>query len=463
MKNHRCTRAARTAMAALGWAATASANQPAAPTPQDLRIQELEREVGALRQEMRDLKTQRATTPSYNARDVDATVKAVLQDADKRSAPTGDKKWYDRINIRGYTQLRYQLFQDYTDPNFNVPADRSVGEDQTFVIRRSRLVFSGDVSDHLSLYFQLDAAASLSSDVDFTVQARDLYADISIDKDKEFRFRVGQSKVPFGWVNLQSSQNRAPFERPDAINSAVEGERDIGVFFMWAPKQAREHFKELVAKGLKGSGDYGVLALGAYSGQGLNRSDKNNETHVLARAAYPFKLPGGQFVEAGVQAYTGRFVVSTGGVDGGLTPSADPDGVRDERAGAAFVWYPQPLGVEAEWNVGRGPQLTPDASRIDDQFLHGGYVQLNYRLVEPTLGVFFPFVRWNYYDGGRKFARNAPRDLVNELDLGLEWSPWPDVELTAMYTHTIDRTNTRNVPYDDAQGDRFGLQLQFNY
>src|SRR3712207_8809216 len=54
-----------------------------------------------------------------------------------------------------------------------------------------------------------------------------LFRSIAIDDAKEHRFRVGQSKVPFGWVNLQSSQNRAPLERPDALNQAVEGERDI--------------------------------------------------------------------------------------------------------------------------------------------------------------------------------------------------------------------------------------------
>ena len=445
--------------AALGCTAlTSRAQQPdaaAAPAPDP---RELQRQIDALQQQVRQLQTDRVT-PSYNTKDVDSAVRAVLQDADKRST---EKKWYDKISFRGYTQVRYQLFQDYDDSGFNVPADRSVGEDQTFTIRRSRFVFSGDVTDHLYLYAQLDAAGSLSSDLDFAVQARDLYADISLDKDKEYRFRVGQSKVPFGWVNLQSSQNRLAFERPDAINSAAEGERDIGLFFMWAPKQARDHFKELVSKGLKGSGDYGVVAVGAYSGQGLNRSDRNNETHFLARASYPFKLAGGQFVEAGVQAYTGRFVVSTGAIDG-TTPAADPGGVRDDRVGATFVWYPQPFGVEAEWNVGRGPQLGSDLTRIDDEFLHGGYVQISYRIEEPTLGVLFPFARWHYYDGGRKFARNAPASLVNEVDVGLEWSPWPEVEVTAMYTHTLDRTNSRTAPYEESQGDRFGFQVQFNY
>jgi phosphate-selective porin len=35
---------------------------------------------------------------------------------------------------------------------------------------------------------------------------------------KKFRLRVGQSKVPFGFENLQSSQNRLTLDRNDALN-----------------------------------------------------------------------------------------------------------------------------------------------------------------------------------------------------------------------------------------------------
>jgi hypothetical protein len=474
--NQRRTRSAAFAAAAIVVAAAlgrgalgAEAQQPADATGPAPDPREMQRQIETLQEEVRQLRAERAaaaptTTPAPapagpTTKEIEATVKSVLKDADKQ---THDKKWYDKLGIRGYTQVRYQMYQSYDDPGFNVPADRSVGVDQTFVIRRGRLILSGDVTDHLYLYGQIDVAGSVSSDLDFAVQARDIYADINLDEKKEFRVRVGQSKVPFGWVNLQSSQNRAAFERPDALNSAVEGERDIGASFMWAPKEARDRFKELVSKGLKGSGDYGVLSIGAYSGQGLNRSDRNNETHFVARASYPFKLPSGQFVEAGIQAYTGRFVVSTGAVDG-VTPEADSAGIRDDRVGATFVWYPQPFGIEAEWNVGQGPQLSSDLTEIESEYLHGGYVQLNYKIEKPSFGLLFPFLRWNYYDGGRKFARNAPASLVNEIDAGIEWSPWPELELTAQYTRTIDRTNTRTAPYEDGGGDRFGMQLQFNY
>ena len=298
---------------------------------------------------------------------------------------------------------------------------------------------------------------------------RDVYADVAFDHDKEYRVRLGQSKVPYGFSNMQSSQNRAPLERPDALNSAVEGERDIGAFFYWAPAEVRERYRHLVSSGLKGSGDYGVAGIGVYSGQGLNRSDRNGDVHVVGRLNYPWELPGKQVLETGIQAYTGRFVVDTESIPDpanpklSLKPTARADGLADERVGVSAILYPQPFGFEAEWNWGRGAQLSADRRSIDAEFLHGGYAQLNYRPERPV-GVWFPFVRWQYYDGGRKFAKNAPRDLVNEMDLGLEFSPWKEIEITVSYTHTLHRTNTRTAPYGDAAGaDRLGLQVQWNF
>jgi len=372
-------------------------------------------------------------------------------------------KWYERISLRGYTQFRTAtLFGRNLTPNLVVPADASVSETETFLIRRGRFIFSGDVTSHVFLYAQLDYNGSVGGSGDRGLQSRDLYADIALDADKEHRLRVGQSKVPFGFVNLQSSQNRAPLERPDALNSAAEGERDLGVYFYWAPKQIRELFKQLVRKGLKGSGDYGVLGLGAYSGQGLNRSDLNGETHWIARASCPFSFDNGQILELGVQAYTGKFVVGTSAI-GGVTPTVDPQGVDDERAGVSAVLYPQPLGFEAEWNWGRGPQLASDLASIDDRSLHGGYVQVHYAF-ETSSGQVLPFARFNYFDGARKFARNAPWSEVSELDLGFEWSPWPEIEVAIVYTHTFHRTDTVTAPFNEVEdAHRIGFQLQWNY
>lgn len=375
---------------------------------------------------------------------------------------SSEPAWYQRISLRGYTQARFtSLFgEDYT-PDLSVPADRSVNEAETFFIRRGRFIFSGDVHERVFLYAQSDFNASVGGSGDFGVQMRDLYADIALEELKEHRVRVGQSKIPYGWINMQSSQNRLPMERPDAINSAAEGERDVGAFYYWAPAAIRSLFRKLVRDGLKGSGDYGVLGFGAYSGQGSNRSDRNGEVHWIARASYPFAW-NGELWEFGVQGYTGRFVPTTGAI-AGTTPTAPEQGLLDERVGLTGVLYPQPFGLEAEWNWGRSPELSEDLTSVGVGDLGGGYVQACYR-IQRGEATWIPFVRWNLFDGARKFARNAPGSTVDELDFGIEWSPFPAVELTLMFTQTFERTNTNEAPYgstEDAQ--RLGLQLQFNY
>lgn len=375
-------------------------------------------------------------------------------------------KWYERLTLRGYTQFRYHaLIDKHGDGEWFAPADKSVSEDTTFLIRRGRLILSGDATDWLYVYVQPDMNAS-PSDGDFSLQLRDLYADIALDRNKEFRVRVGQSKVPFGFVNLQSSQNRIPLERPDSINSAAEGERDIGVYLMWAPQEQRDRFRDLVRQGLKGSGDYGVVAVGVYSGQGLNRLDSNDDFHYLARFSYPIVIGGHQIVEPGLQGYWGRFVPRLQAIptdDGSVTPTAARSGVTDRRVGMSFVVYPQPIGVEAEWNVGEGPTLRSDYSDITPMFLHGGYVQASYK-VDFDYGDFLPVMRWQYYDGGRKFARNAPHARVSEFDFGFEWAPVPEVELATMYTYTPFRTDSSRPPYEEFKSaSRIGLQVQWNY
>lgn len=382
--------------------------------------------------------------------------------------PKKEKEWYDKLSIKGYTQLRYTSLWDRDGAKWFHPTDKSVSEDTTFIVRRARLSLSGDVSDHLYVYVQPEFMASPVEGSDNSVQIRDVYGDVALDSEKEFRLRLGQSKIPFGFSGMQSSSVRAPLERADAIETAEEGQRDIGTFLYWAPTEIRKRFKQLVHDGLKGSGDYGVFGLGAYSGQGANRADTNNSPHVVARLTYPFLFSDGQIFEPGIQAYTGRFVPKTkpftlDGATAESTPTFRSDGVKDQRVGVSAVLYPQPLGFEAEWNAGRGPELSDDFKSIADKSLEGGYLQANYKLdVMDT--AFFPFIRWQYYDGGRKFGKNAPHDNVNEWDFGVEISPWKELELTAQYSYTNQRTNTNVFPYDSLTGgSRLGLQAQVNY
>ena len=176
------------------------------------------------------------------------------------------KQWFESIQLRGYLQVRYNRLLE-TNPLLKCDqCDKSWGENGGFFIRRARLIFSGQVNDRVYFYIQPDLASSPSSTAGNFAQLRDAYADIGLSANNEYRVRLGQSKIPFGFENMQSSQNRLPLDRNDALNSSVSNERDLGAFFYWAPAKTRKLFSSLVSDGLKGSGDYGVFAFGLYNG-----------------------------------------------------------------------------------------------------------------------------------------------------------------------------------------------------
>jgi len=142
--------------------------------------------------------------------------------------------WYAKFRIRGYGQVRYNRLLE-TNPQFQCEqCDRSWGENGGFFIRRARIILQGQIHPQVFMYLQPDFASTAGTTGNIA-QLRDWYVDVGIDKANEFRFRVGQSKIPFGYENMQSSSNRLPLDRADGTNSAHSNERDLGVFFMWAP------------------------------------------------------------------------------------------------------------------------------------------------------------------------------------------------------------------------------------
>ncbi|HYH66949.1 MAG TPA: porin [Urbifossiella sp.] len=397
--------------------------------------------------------------------------------------PSGKSKtkWYDKLAIRGYTQVRFTRTADQeplsADPNLF--GDASVnGRAENFSLRRVRLTFYGDVSEYLGVYIQPDFAIATPGSTTGTLfgQLRDAYADWYLDADKVHRLRLGLSKVPFGWENLQSSGNRVPLDRTDPINSAVSpNERDLGVFYYWTPEDKQKLFRDLVDGGLKGSGNYGIFGLGVYNGQGGAQFEQNQNVHTVARVTWPVRLESGQVVEASVQGYTGEYVVQGSAIrplgrGNAITPAGTGGnaGHRDQRVATTFVYYPQPFGFQSEWNWGEGPGLNDAQTAVETRWLQGGYAMVMCKIDTCDYGIFTPYCRWQYYQGGYRSIANAPYGTHDQWDIGVEWQIRKEMELVAEYS-IVDGVNLNAInqagvtSYRNFDGGVFRLQFQLNY
>ncbi len=372
---------------------------------------------------------------------------------------TGASDWYEKIRLRGYAQVRHNGLLE-TNPDLGCEqCDRSWGNGPSFFFRRIRLIFFGQVHENVYFYIQPDLASSSGGTLNYG-QIRDAYFDVSLDKKREYRFRIGQSKVPFGFENLQSSQNRLPLDRNDGLNSALSNERDIGIFFYYAPEHIRKRFSMLNREGYKGSGDYGVFGFGVYNGQLANQPELNENAHVVARLSYPFKI-GNQIFEPGIQAYTGKYTLDPRRVSDGVIHRSDLT-YTDQRAALSAILYPRPFGFQAEYNIGRGPEFNKINGSIDIDRLHGGYITINARLpINDQL--LYPFVRLQHYQGGKKHEQDARSYHVNELELGFEWLPYPNFEIVAMYTFSQRRYEDFQIPDNFQKGSLLRLQFQVNF
>ena len=480
--------ASRAFKAALAATVFISAPQVAAAAEdQDAKIADLQRQVDELKAMVKAMQAAQAApqiaaaapaaaaTPASaaSAQIVSSTAQPVmLASATPEAKPAPKKKaWHEKLMIRGYTQMR---FNEIISGPKSAPAgvsrlrsvqDSGINENGNFSLRRARLVVQGDISDRVSLYMQGDMAAAVSNQSgtesrQHFFQMRDAYADVFLDKAKTLKVRLGQSKVPYGWENLQSSSNRLPLDRTDAINAPVPGERDLGVVLYYTPPKVQKIWDELTHDGQKLFGNYGAFAVAAYNGQGINRVERNGGLMTVAMATMPFRLDGiglnGQVAEFGVTAMRNQFrpEVRSGGVS---TISYD-----DNHVNFHGMIYPKPFGIQAEWTFGTAPQWDRTLGAIRSQRATGGYVMGMYRIPETPIGQLIPFARWQKYRGGWKSATNAPRLEVDEYEVGVEWLPMKELEVTLNYAN-VTRSEADERRTGRAKGDLIRAQVQWNY
>jgi hypothetical protein len=134
----------------------------------------------------------------------------------------------------------------------------------------------------------------------------------------------------------------------------------------------------------------------------------------------------------------------------------------DERVAGSFALYPKPFGLFAEYNVGRGPEFNKVTDSIEVMPLQGGYIQPCY-MIKMKKHTLIPFVRYQYYDGGKKHELDARSYEVSELEVGAEWQPNKNFELVINYTIS----NRRYEDFIRQNNFQFGrllrIQAQVNF
>ena len=364
-----------------------------------------------------------------------------------------NRAWYDRLTFRGYAQFRYNRLLETNELLKCSTCDRSIGANGGFALRRARLVMTGVVNDRITVSIQPDFSSEVGGKEN-TLVLRQYFADIYLDSAHTLRTRIGQSEVPTSFEALQPSSRRAPLDRSDAMESSAPGEQDLGVFLYWTPAAAKGRFRHLATSRLKGTGDYGVVGLGVFNGQGGNRAEANDAPHVIARVAYPFPVRG-QYVEVSAHAFTGTYTIANGQRATGVGGSNDFD---DRRVGGSFVLYPQPVGIQAEWTTGRGPQYDSLTNSIEDQSVRGGYTTLSYAFSGTGSHRLVAYARAQYFKGSFKTDPDARSSVVHEYEPGLEWALNDGLELTAAYAIS-ERLYRDSASPDNRQRGRF-LRLQ---
>lgn len=415
-----------------------------------------------------------SAVPTFSNEAVPAPAPQLANAAPAISSTEPKKKaWYEKIQLRGYTQMRYNGILSGDDTSLVGRSrlrsihDASITDNSNFTLRRARLVLQGNLTNNVALYFQTDFASAVNAQSngerrEHYGQLRDAYVDVFLDRKHEFKLRFGQSKVPFGWENMQSSSNRLTLDRSDAVNSAVPSERDLGIVAFYTPTQVQKIWDRLAKDGQKLFGNYGAFAVAGYNGQGVNRPEQNKGLIKVAMGTWPFELDAlgsafkGQVFEIGASAMLNnvRPEVRSGGVS-----AID---YKDDRFGVHAMLYPQPFGIQAEWNWGRTPQYDTSSLDIRSARAQGGYVQAMYNVGDVGLGKIIPYARWQYYRGGLKASTNAPRLETNEIEVGVEWQASSALEFTVAYAN-MKRAEADERRYGRAEGNLIRTQLQFNY
>ena len=204
-----------------------------------------------------------AEEPTAEVQDTEAIEAVEAVEATQSKATVEVPAWVKNIKFSGYGMLQYQG----QDPEGN--------HSNTFNLRLLRMILDGKIGD-FDWRAQIQGTNAKGAG-EPTVQLVDLYAEWV--RHKEFKVRVGQFKRAFtfenpthpitqGWRGYADVINRLS-GFGDRAGEKSSGGRDIGIQF--------------AGDILPNSDGRAILhyQIGVYNGEGINRSDKNNQKDII--------------------------------------------------------------------------------------------------------------------------------------------------------------------------------------
>jgi hypothetical protein len=159
----------------------------------------------------------------------------------------------------------------------------------------------------------------------------------------------------------------------------------------------------------------------------------------------------------------GKFIVPSD-TRSAAVKSANNFEFNEKRIAGSFVLYPRPLGILAEYNVGRGPRYNPTTDSINLRKLSGGFITISYKLKGKRKDeILFPFTRLQAYDGGKKHELDARSHRVREIETGVEWQLNKQFEITATYVISKRQFEDGRLKSNIQQGRLLRIQTQLNF
>ncbi len=357
------------------------------------RLESLEQEIAVLKRQL-EVKKEEEAKKTSDTPIITANIK------DGFSIKSADDSF--KLKLRGYVQA---------DSRFFFYDKKNLGVNDTFSVRRARLIFDGTVGKIFDFYIMPDFGSGAATLVD-------AYSEIKFSP--VLKLKGGKFKVPFGLERLQS----------DSANNFVE----IGLTSNLVPN--REVGFQLSGDLLKETVNYNVgifngsADLASATGQDV---DNNNDKDIVGRIfVSPFKNKGPEFAKGFSLGVAGSF----GHNEGTTIPTYKSTGQ------ASIFSYNS--GVNAD---GLHARLTPQVSFYNGSlgFL-GEYVQSNQKVARTSGGTIvretFENTAWqvsgNYVLTGEAatYKGVTPR---NNFDLAK--GTWGALDVVARYGHlSIDNS-----------------------